>query len=507
MSSITRILASAAICALTATGMAAIRGVVFEDANANGRRDAGETAVAGAAVSDQEHVVATDAEGRYELPDSAHATVFVTVPAAYEAPRDPQSGVPKFFRNIHTADRGLFKTTGPVPESVDFPLLKRADGGDKFRMIVFADPQVFSADAVSYYRADAIDELLGHKADLVVTLGDITGDSPGLLDDMAAITATLGLPVYGVIGNHDRNYDATNLEESPASFKQVYGPDWYSFDRGKVHFVALNTVYFTNNKSHYDSGLVDKELAWLKADLARVPADRAVCLMMHIPMIKESDDETQHGFDAMMDLLKDREGPVLAMAGHWHTNDSYKMTPERGWHGKAPFNAYVVPTVCGGWWSGPQDYRGVPYADQSDGTPNGYTIWDFDGTSYKARYKPSNFSDDFQARIYTPEMNDSAMTSQSVLADFFFAPSAAKVELSVDGGEWKPMERVVMKDPWVRSIYDTPYARRVSWMDVSLSRHIWRGDTGLLKEGLHSVKVRAPMLDGTVVEQGRTFVK
>ncbi|MCX7018999.1 MAG: calcineurin-like phosphoesterase family protein [bacterium] len=507
MTRMLRIISLVCISLASATAMAAIQGSVFDDANGNGQRDAGEKGIAGAAVSDQEHVVLTDAEGRYELPDAAHVTVFVTMPSDYEAPRHPEYGVPQFFRNIHAADRGLFKATVPPPATLDFPLQKRPGAGDKARMIVFSDPQVYSADVLSYYRADAINELMGQKADFVITLGDITGDAPGLLDDMAAATAALGIPVFGVIGNHDRNYEAENPDESPADFKRVYGPDWYSFDRGKTHFVALNTVYFLGKGSGYDSGLNDKQLRWLKADLEKTPADRMVCLMMHIPMGKEADDEKQHGFDELKSLLKDRQAPILAIAGHWHTNSAWQMTEKEGWTGKAVFHHYVVPTVCGGWWGGPDDYRGVPYADQSDGTPNGYTIWDFDGVSYKARFKPSNFSDHFQARIYTPDMNDSALTSQSILANIFFAPAAAAVEMSVDNGAWKLMERVRMKDPWVRSIYDTPYARRASWMDVRRSQHIWRGDTGELKSGPHAARIRTPMLDGSVLEQGSTFVK
>jgi 3',5'-cyclic AMP phosphodiesterase CpdA len=493
------------ILAISSIGTAAIRGVVFDDANNNNLRDPGEKGIANVSVSDQEAVVRTDSQGRYELPGGDHATVFVCTPAAYEAPPAPETGVPRFFRNLHASDRGLFKATGPIPESVDFALRRRGGDADRFRMIVFADPQVSSQAMISYFRSDAVDELMAQKADLVATLGDITGDSPALLDDMATATAAIGVPVYGVIGNHDRNFEAENLEESPATFKEVYGPDWYSFDRGKVHFIALNTVYFTNNGSRYESGLNGKQLKWLKADLANVPADRMICLLMHIPLIKETTDEKQHGFDRLLELLKGREAPILALAGHWHTNNAFAFGEKDGWTGKAPFHHYVVPTQCGGWWGGPDDYRGIPSADQSDGTPNGYTIWDFDGTSYKARYKASNFSDSFQARVYTPDMRDSAIPAKTVLANIFFAPAAAKVEMSLDAGEWQPMERVVMKDPWAESVYDTPYAKRASWMDVTLSEHIWRAPAGSLDPGLHKVQIRASMLDGTTLEQGKTF--
>lgn len=493
------------LCA--AFGMASIHGVVFDDANGNAARDPGEVGIAGIPVSDQERVVVTDSEGRYELPDAQHATVFVSMPSGYEAPLHPDSGVPQFFRNIHTADRGLFKSTGPVPASLDFALRKRPDDGGKARAIVVSDPQVGGRDQIAHYRSDIIDELIGEKADFVVSLGDISGEVLSLLDDMAAATKPLGIPVLGVIGNHDRDYDAETQEENSATFKQVYGPDWYSFDRGNVHFVALNTVYYTGKGSGYMNGLCDKELNWLKADLALVPADRVVCLLMHIPLQKEVPSEEQKGFDVLLEMLKTRKAQILALGGHWHTNKSWRMGAEDGWTGSAPFHHYVVPVACGSWWGGPYDYRNVPYADQTDGTPNGYTIWDFDGASYKARFKAAGFSDGFQARVYTPEMPDPSIGANTVLANIFIAPYDAKAEMSLDGGDWKPMERINMRDPWARSIYTGPYSRQQSWANTDRCDHMWRGTTGKLASGLHTVRVRAPMLDGTTVVQGRTFVQ
>src|SRR5690349_6358199 len=62
-----------------------ITGTVFLDANGNGRRDSGERGVAGVAVSDQDGVAVTDANGVYRLNGSATGIVFVSVPSGHRA--------------------------------------------------------------------------------------------------------------------------------------------------------------------------------------------------------------------------------------------------------------------------------------------------------------------------------------------------------------------------------------------------------------------------------------
>jgi 3',5'-cyclic AMP phosphodiesterase CpdA len=62
------------------------RGVVFDDANANGVRDAGEAARAGVAVTNGRDVVVTGPDGRYELSEHAAGFVHVSCPADADCP-------------------------------------------------------------------------------------------------------------------------------------------------------------------------------------------------------------------------------------------------------------------------------------------------------------------------------------------------------------------------------------------------------------------------------------
>lgn len=44
----------------------------------------------------------------------------------------------------------------------------------------------------------------------------------------------MGLPVYYVIGNHDY----VKGEYGEKLYESIYGPVWYSFDVGNVHYVV-----------------------------------------------------------------------------------------------------------------------------------------------------------------------------------------------------------------------------------------------------------------------------
>ncbi|NLD61734.1 hypothetical protein GX645_04715 [Candidatus Sumerlaeota bacterium] len=501
----------AALCVVAGYCNAGITGTVFDDANKNGVQDAGEKGISGIIVSDQTVIVKTDKDGKYELPDADNVTIYVTTPAEYMVALDSKTAVPKFYHNIHMKDRGLFKANGAKKDGNDFALIKRENTSKKFKVCVHSDPQIPTEREIYFYRMEVLDFMPGQGYDFMVTLGDISGEALTLFPKIAQAQALAGIPNYGVIGNHDRNYDATNMEESSASYKETYGPDYYSFNRGDVHFVALNTVFFNNKKAWYEDGMDKKQLEWLKADLQEVPKDKTVVLMMHIPIAPEYPRNSSgfHGKQELFDMLADREASILAIGGHWHTNNSITYSEKDGFKGKHSFSMVIVPTVCGSWWSGPLDYRGIPSSDQSDGTPNGYTVWSFDGTKYQCDYKPAAINDEFQARIYTPEMRIEDMASTTVLVNFFMAPSTAKVEMSVDGGDWETMKHVEMVDPYALALFSGPYSTGPSWMGTKgKSLHIWQGTLPeKMKPGLHQVKVKTRLLDGRECIQSRSYNK
>ena len=68
------------LLALVAAGATSVSGVVYDDTNANGRRDAGEPGLSGVAVSDGAELVAIAADGGYRLTATGRSLVPTTNP-------------------------------------------------------------------------------------------------------------------------------------------------------------------------------------------------------------------------------------------------------------------------------------------------------------------------------------------------------------------------------------------------------------------------------------------
>ncbi|MCE5248945.1 hypothetical protein LLG96_01865 [bacterium] len=95
---------------------------------------------------------------------------------------------------------------------------------------------------------------------------------------------TAPVPVYPVAGPDDV-FDYT----SDVAYSTLYGPAWYSFERGGALFIVLDT-----EDESYRSGfgvtpkVSSEQLAWLSGTLANIPGDRAVVVFMNRPLWKEA---------------------------------------------------------------------------------------------------------------------------------------------------------------------------------------------------------------------------
>ena len=66
-------------------------------------------------------------------------------------------------------------------------------------------------------------------------LGDIVWDSPELFAGVREQFASLGIPVYGVIGNHDHDRNKYTDREATENYRNHFGPTYYAFDMGRTH--------------------------------------------------------------------------------------------------------------------------------------------------------------------------------------------------------------------------------------------------------------------------------
>jgi hypothetical protein len=130
--------------------------------------------------------------------------------------------------------------------------------------------------------------------DAVVQLGDLTdGLTPAFLTQRFAGRVlsdlhSLGLPVYGCLGNHDANYFRGNVEvmgrAERARFYLGRDESWYYVDYPEQRLRLLFTdTYDSQNEQRY--GFLDEELPWLRQTLASTPKDYGLVVFSHVPVI------------------------------------------------------------------------------------------------------------------------------------------------------------------------------------------------------------------------------
>lgn len=488
-----------------------VSGIVFEDANKNLKLDKGEKGVSGVLVSNQRDVVKTTRDGLFTLPVDDETIVFITKPAGYAAPLD-ENNLPQFYYVHQPGGSPQLKykgvePTGELPELLYFPLFK-VNEADTFDVLILADPQVLDMEQINYLRHDIVEELLGTDAAFAIVLGDIMFDDLDLYEPYNRLMATLGIPLWNVPGNHDMNYEAKDDRYSMETFKRVFGPPYYSFDYGKVHFMVFDDIDWhgrVGEKGGWYQGKIDDcQFAWIQNDLSLVPRDRLVVLCMHIPFMTFTSDsrgEQVVNRGHLFEILSERD-KFLALAGHTHTLEHYFLDEAEGWKGRRPLHMIICATACGSWFGGTVDERGIPHSTQCDGTPNGYHILSFDKAEYIERYKAAGKGDEYQMRISSPSgcLERGSLEDARIVVNVFDGNSRSTVQCQVDSLPPVSMQNVLMTDPFFEETCEEEKDSFRSWVQPLVSTHIWTAPLpGDLEPGYHRV------IATTTDQYGRTF--
>ncbi len=491
-----------------------VKGRVYVDGNGNQQFDEGETMLAGVRVSNGSDIVKTDQEGRYELSIDDDEAIFVIKPSGYRTIIGNHQ-LPKFYY-IHKPNGSPASQfpgvapTGTLPESIDFLMYPQGEP-EHFKAILFGDPQPRNQKEVDYITHDVIEELIGTDASFGVTLGDITFDDLSLFEPQAKAIAVLGIPWYNVIGNHDMNYDAKHDDHSDESFERVFGPSYYSFDYGKVHFMVLDDVEWMiddKGEGRYQGGLGREQMEFIRNDLELIPDDQLVVLLMHIPL---NDVRDRH---ELFRLIEQRPF-CMSVSAHLHNHQHRFITKADGWRGPEPHHHVVNVTVSGSWWSGLKDERGIPHATMSDGAPNGYSIVEFDGHTYQFNFKAAGRPADYQIQIYAPEEVSAGASSVDVYANVFNGSEKTVTRYRIgEQGGWSTMERTQSEDPTFQHLFELENTIRQAmeksqqnppkdWVALSKpgkSTHLWKAQLpSQLPAGVHVINVQATDRTGRVV--------
>ncbi|RAW02367.1 calcineurin-like phosphoesterase C-terminal domain-containing protein [Pseudochryseolinea flava] len=424
-------------------------------------RDGGK-GIAGVAVTDGLNVTLTDAKGNYSLASTSAAEfVYISIPAGYAF--NHQKGITNFFHRIEP-NANSFKG--------DFTLSRLAQDDSKHNFVVWADPQIQNADdalLLNTQSAPDTKQLVdGYGKDALfhgIGCGDLVWDRFELFTDYKQAVDKTSIPFFQVIGNHDMDLDARTDDYSSKTFKGHFGPSYYSFNRGQIHYVVLDDVFFLGTSKKYIGYIDEKQFAWLEQDLAHVKKGSTVVVSVHIPVntgTKRRDKLNEEPIGGVVAnrkelyrLLKPFKAHI--MSGHTHFNEKVFQDDN--------IIEHVHGTVCGAWWTGPICY---------DGTPNGYGVYEVNGSEITWYHKSVGLPRNHQFRIYPIGAVKDKPESFSV--NVWNWDPQWKVEWFDNGKAMGELKPEVSFDPWSVLLHEgleKPSKR--GWVDPVLTDHMFFG--------------------------------
>lgn len=504
-------------------------GSVFVDSNGDGRRNGSESGLSGVAVSNGCNVVLSNGQGNYRIDIAANEILFIGKPAGYSVPVD-EFQVPQFFYRHYpdgtpeeiagTAVEWLFpviEATGPLPTTIDFPLIPDNSEQATFLAHGFADTQARYDLGQDMLREDLVNPLTDnpYEVEFGLTVGDVVYDNLALYERHKRMMSLMEIPQWNLPGNHDLNFNSPNAYFANESYKRHYGPTYYSFNQGNVHFVALNNVEYAGAGQEFADGryrgyITENQLRWLENDLAHVATDKLIVIATHIPLITEATDSngttatgpSTENFSRLLEILAPFQN-IYGLAGH-DTSNSWKVEidHQHGWSGQ-PWLAHTLAEVRGnGWDSGPKDLRGVRDAMMQDGNPNGFYLLHFDDTRLTPEFIPFPFGADAAQRLritLDPPLAEEPQGSinrgvlhrdTKLVVNLFDGGVRDSVWYSLDGGPRLSMQYTVRTDPFAEKAYQRFLNTDSAFSSPTLSSHIWEAELGNeLSTGLHSIVV------------------
>ncbi|WP_455593211.1 outer membrane protein assembly factor BamB family protein [Bacteroides sp.] len=291
-----RFLLSLCLGCIAAVLQAQHTGRVFEDKNNNGIFDKGDRALRSVAVSDGLNVVQTGDDGTFTLPGhDKERFVFITTPSGYRTDN-------KHYRRIEGKNGnyqfGLQPLAGRVAK----------DGSHKF--VHIADTEIFNTQNHEDWVNNVRDYSKNEKAAFIIHTGDICYEN-GLKSHINLMnTANMDCPMFYCIGNHD----LVKGKYGEELFESIYGPVFYSFDMGNVHYIVTPML----GGDHAPSYKMSDVYRWMKNDLALVSKDKAVMVFNHD--LLTSDDTFIYGKNEQEPVNLNEHNLKAWIYGHWHIN-------------------------------------------------------------------------------------------------------------------------------------------------------------------------------------------
>ena len=256
-----------------------IAGFVFEDINQNGIKDKNEAGIKSVAVSNQVDVVTTGNDGSFSLPGAnGFGIVFITLPDGYKS-------VDTFWKTIDSTKKGA---------PINFPLVK-SKPVSSFTFIHASDTHISPASIDRMKKLEHITDSV--KPDMMIITGDLVKDALRVPESTArslyelfkAEKTNINTNVWLVPGNHEifgierhlSLVSSSNPLYGRKMYRYYFGPDYYSFNFGGVHFIALNSLDFED--LWYYGKIDSTQLEWLKRDISFVDPKTPIITFQHVP--------------------------------------------------------------------------------------------------------------------------------------------------------------------------------------------------------------------------------
>lgn len=438
----TIILCAASVCSMAARD---IKGTV---------KDTDGKGVADVVVSDGLNTTVTDAKGRFRMDaDDDSRFVFISTPTGYTS--STLKGGDLFYRELKAGVKNY-----------DFTLTPNDKDDTRHNIVVVADPQISERSELpelAVYADDMAATVKGLDGDYTfgLCLGDIVGWDHSIYPEYNEIMSRTGIDYRYVIGNHDMTNWGRSHETSMTNYQDMYGPAWYSFNVGKVHYVVLNDNFYIGRDYFYIGYLDERQFHWLESDLAHVPAGSTVIVSLHIPTTLDKSDRDAFRYDIIGDNLCNKTAfyamlepyKTLILSGHMHTADHEIISGNISEHN--------IAGLCGAWWCGPVCI---------DGSPVGYKVYEIDGDEISWTYKGCGHPFDYQMKVYT----DDPQHKGYVIANIWDYDPLWKVEYFEDGVLKCEMERFRTQDPLARECYRDPSSLKRSWVYAAQTDNMFR---------------------------------
>ena len=393
--------------------------------------------MAGVAVSDGVNIVKTDKKGVYNLvSEKRNGNVFITIPSGYEATVAAGDVQPQYWAAL-TSDPATI-------ERHDFSLTKVEN--TKHVMLAITDIHLsHQLDDIAQFKNNVLPvlraEVEKYKSQGIPVYTMCMGDSSfdlfwyDYMFDIKDFRNTIKqvgypTPIFHAMGNHDN--DGATTPDSNTDFnatkpyREAFGPTYYSFNIGDVHYIMLDNIYYRNEKTkkmkkgknmagarNYDHVVVEQQLEWLRKDLAMIEdKNTPIVVGMHAPVFRMA---SEHNSKELYSYFNDSEGnrtlpPALYFAStfaefkqvHFLTGHSHKLITT---HCKmatdhpevANIIDHNVGAICGAWWF--TAAHGGPHL-APDGAPAGFKVFPVEGKNIEWYYTSTDCGAEKQFRTF-----------------------------------------------------------------------------------------------------------